>query len=168
LQHSLPSRSPPAACLRSAGSVSRCSDSDQPIARSTGREPYKNNASGKRPLITSARFLTKFLPSSASQYRSAKYRSARFRPARYRPGIEGPRNVRRGKTSQPKTRTNVLNTLFRSAKAVAISPRHEIDQAEVVFVGLDLVERAGPWVAKNPLPGSVRRLGKAIPVSARA
>jgi hypothetical protein len=61
LQHSLPSRSPPAACLRSAGSVSRCSASDQPIARSIGREPYKNNASGKRPLTTSAKFLPKFL-----------------------------------------------------------------------------------------------------------
>ena len=74
LQHSLPSRSPRAACLRSAGSVSRCSASEQPIARSAGREPYKNNASGKRPLTTSGKVLTKFIPgkvpfpaSSASQ-----------------------------------------------------------------------------------------------------
>ena len=89
LQHSLPSRSPPAACLRSAGSVSRCSASDQPIARSTGREPYKNNASGKRPLITSARFLTKFLPGKvppASTVQPSTVQPSTVQPGSVQPG----------------------------------------------------------------------------------
>jgi hypothetical protein len=100
LQHSLPSRSPPAACLRSAGSVSRCSASDQPIARSIGREPYKNNASGKRPLTTSAKFLPKFLSGKSSTppvpFSQVSSRQVPFSRIPCQPGMEGKHAVQIG------------------------------------------------------------------------